>query len=95
MSTEWERAQCGEGKLTASRNRKLAVTTIRDAGATREEQSLLAKHMAHSVETADRHYDRSSQTADRHRVLDTIQEKYKVSYSIQEFSELQVKKEEI
>jgi hypothetical protein len=45
-------------RMTASRNRKLTVTTIRDAGATREEQTLLA----HTVETADRYYDRSRQT---------------------------------
>jgi hypothetical protein len=41
-------------KMTASRNRKLAVTTIRDAGASREDQTLLARHMAHTLETADR-----------------------------------------
>jgi hypothetical protein len=48
-----------------SRNRKLAVPTIRDAGASREQQSLLTRHMAHTVETADKHYDRSKQTASR------------------------------
>jgi len=68
--------------MTASRNRKLAVTTIRDAGASREEQTLLARHMAHSVETADRYYDRSRQTEGRHAVLDNVQKSFKVRYNM-------------
>ena len=60
--------------MTASRHRKLEVTTIRDAGASREDQTLLARHMAHSVETADRYYDRS-----RYAILDIIQHQYNVS----------------
>jgi len=51
---------------------------MRDAGASREEQSLLARHMAHTVETADKHYDRSKQTEGKHGVLETIQKIYKV-----------------
>jgi hypothetical protein len=39
-------------RLTASKNRKLAITVHREGGATREEQVALAKHMAHSVVTA-------------------------------------------
>jgi hypothetical protein len=35
-------------RLTASKNRKLAITIHREGGATREEQVALAKHMAHS-----------------------------------------------
>jgi hypothetical protein len=86
VSNEWklfmnERGQ--SGKMSASRNRKLAVSTIRDAGASREQQSLLARHMAHTVETADKHYDRSKETEGRHGVLDTIQKIYKVSNKIQ------------
>lgn len=84
VRTEWERYVADEDtphtKMTASRNRKLAVTTIRDAGASREEQTLLARHMAHSIETADRYYDRSRQTEGRHAVLDTVQKSYKVRY---------------
>ena len=61
--TEWGRflkqEQMTVTKMTASRNRKLAVTTIRDAGASRE---VLARHMAHTLETADRYYDQSHQT---------------------------------
>ena len=83
VQTEWARFQTENNlpptKMTASRHRKLAVTTIRDAGASREEQTLLARHMAHSVETADRYYDRSRQTKGRHAVLDIIQKEYKVS----------------
>jgi hypothetical protein len=83
IHTEWGRflkeEQLETTKMTASRNRKLTVTTIRDAGATREEQTLLARHMAHTVETADRYYDRSRQTEGRHAVLDTVQLKFKVS----------------
>ena len=75
IHTEWGRflkeEQLEATRMTASRNRKLTVTTIRDAGATREEQTLLA----HTVETADR----SRQTEGRHAVLDTVQLKFKVS----------------
>ena len=56
--------------MMASRHRKLAVSTIRNAGASTEDQSLLARHMAHTVEMADRYYDRSRQTQGRHAVLD-------------------------
>ena len=53
IHTEWGRffkeEQLETNTLTASRNRKLTVTTIRDAGATREEQTLLARHMAHTA----------------------------------------------
>ena len=83
IQTEWLRFQTERNlpptKMMASRNRKLAVTTIRDAGASREDQTLLARHMAHSVETADRYYDRSHQTKGRHAVLDIIHHKYRVS----------------
>ena len=83
VQTEWTRFQTESDlpltKMTASRHRKLAVTTIRDAGASREDQTLLARHMAHSVETADRYDDRSRQTKGRHAVLDIIQKQYKVS----------------
>ena len=79
IHTEWGRflkeEQLEATRMTASRNRKLTLTTIRDAGATREEQTLLA----HTVETADRYYDRSRQTEGRHAVLDTVQLKFKVS----------------
>ena len=82
VQTEWTRFQTESDlpptKMTASRHRKLAVK-IRDAGASREDQILLARHMAHSVETADRYYDRSRQTKGRHAVLDIIQKQYKVS----------------
>ena len=84
IHTEWGRFLKEENleatKMTASsRNRKFTVTTIRDAGATREEQTLLARHMAHTLETADRYYDRSRQTEGRHAVLDTVQMKFKAS----------------
>lgn len=55
-------------QMTASRNRKLALTTIRDAGACREDQTLLARPIAHTLGTAD-----------RHAVLDTVQKKFEVS----------------
>jgi len=83
IQSEWGRflteEQLPVTKMTASRNRKLTVTTIREAGASREEQGLLARHMAHTLETADRYYDRSRQTEGRHAVLDTVQKKFKVS----------------
>ena len=95
VQTEWTRRPCisqykqngrdskernlPSTKMTASRHRKLEVTTIRDAGASREDQTLLARHMAHSVETADRYYDRSPQTQGRYAILDIIQHQYNVS----------------
>jgi len=83
IHADWTRFQTEQNlpltKMTASRHRKLAVTTIRDAGASREDQTLLARHMAHTVDTADRYYDRSRQTQGRHAVLDMIHDQYKVS----------------
>ena len=63
-----EQEQMTVTKMTASRNRKLALTTIRDAGACREDQTLLARPIAHTLGTAD-----------RHAVLDTVQKKFEVS----------------
>jgi hypothetical protein len=59
-------------RLTASKNRKLAITVHREGGATREEQVALAKHMAHSVVTADKYYDKSDQREARHHCLDAV-----------------------
>ncbi|XP_076071664.1 uncharacterized protein LOC143043053 [Mytilus galloprovincialis] len=63
--------------LTASRNRKLAVSTLRESGGTREEAIELAKHMAHNVATADRYYDKSRRVESRHAVLDKLGKAYK------------------
>ena len=43
------------------------------------DQALLTRHIAHTVETADRCYDRSRQTQGRHAVLDQIHSRYRVS----------------
>lgn len=48
-------------------------------GATREQQVVLAKHMAHNVTTADRYYDKSDQREARHECLDDIQTNIMVS----------------
>jgi len=83
INNEWKKhiEETGQEvtRMTASMNRKLAVTTIRDAGASREDQTLLARHMAHTVKTDDRYYDQSEQMKGRHDVLNTIQQKYKAS----------------
>ncbi|CAG2231664.1 unnamed protein product [Mytilus edulis] len=63
-------------KLTASLNRKLAVTTIKEAGADLQTQTVLAKHMAHKPETAERFYDKHHRTSDRHSALDSVQGQY-------------------
>jgi hypothetical protein len=65
-------------RLTASKNRKLAITVHREGGATREEQVALAKHMAHNVSTADRYYMREQREA-RNQCLDTIENTIRVS----------------
>ncbi|VDI66703.1 Hypothetical predicted protein [Mytilus galloprovincialis] len=81
VQTEWDRFCEGEGMkkttLTASRNRKVAVSTLRESGATREEAIVLAKHMAHNVATADKYYDQSRRVEGRHAVLDKLGQAFK------------------
>ena len=52
--------------FTASGSRKLAVSSLREGGADRDQQKSLARHMAHDLRTADRHYDRASPATDEH-----------------------------
>ncbi|CAC5358693.1 unnamed protein product [Mytilus coruscus] len=84
VNAEWQKFGKSIGKdlpkLTASLNRKLAVTTMREAGADRQIQTALAKHMAHNPETADRFYDKSRRTTDRHAALDSVQGQYKQAF---------------
>ena len=49
-------------KFTATAWRHLEISSLSDAGITRQEQKALAKHMAHNLDTADRKYDDSKQT---------------------------------
>ncbi|XP_063435482.1 uncharacterized protein LOC134716416 [Mytilus trossulus] len=88
VNAEWQKFGKSIGKdlpkLTASLNRKLAVTTMREAGANRQEQTALAKHMAHNPETADRFYDKSRRTSDRHAALDFVQGQYKQAFQEKE-----------
>ena len=83
VEAEWQRHSVSMGiplpRITASKNRKLAITVHREGGATREDQMALAKHMAHNVTTADRYYDKSEQREARHKCLDDIQKSYRVS----------------
>lgn len=83
IETEWQKHSVDMGiplpRLTASKNRKLAITVHREGGATREQQVALAKHMAHNVGTADRYYDKSNQREARHQCLDVIQTNLMVS----------------
>ncbi|VDI12331.1 Hypothetical predicted protein [Mytilus galloprovincialis] len=88
VNAEWQKFGKSIGKdlpkLTASLNRKLTVTTIREAGADRQTQTALAKHMAHKPETADRFYDKSRRTTDRHCALDSIEGEYKQAFQEKE-----------
>ena len=83
VEAEWQRHSVTMGiplpRLTASKNRKLAITIHREGGATWEEQVALAKHMAHSVVTADKYYDKSDQREARHHCLDAIHHTIRVS----------------
>jgi hypothetical protein len=76
VEAEWQRHSASMciplPRLTASKNRKLAITIHREGGATRDEQVALAKHMAHSVSTADKYYDKSDQREARHHCLNVI-----------------------
>lgn len=86
VQREWERYAEETGqvlpKLTASISRKVAVTTLRESGGDRAEQMLLAKHMVHSISTADTYYDKSNQREARSDVIEKITEAYMVSVVI-------------
>ena len=73
VESEWQKHSADMGiplpRLTASKNRKLAITVHREG----EPQVALAKHMAHNVTTADRYYDKSEWREARHECLDDIQ----------------------
>lgn len=79
---EWERHQKESHttlpKLTATKARKVAVSTLRESGASRKEQEALARQMVHNVTTADRYYDKSLQSAARAKVLQKLRSHYKV-----------------
>jgi hypothetical protein len=83
VEAEWQRHSASMciplPRLTASKNRKLAITIHREGVATRDEQVALAKHMAHSVSTADKYYDKSDHREARHHCLDVIHNTIRVS----------------
>lgn len=83
LQKEWSRYGDEIGqvlpKLTATTSRKIAVSVLRESGANREDQRVLAIHMAHSVTTADRYYDKSTQLEARTDVVFRINEAYEVS----------------
>ncbi|XP_021365913.1 uncharacterized protein LOC110458507, partial [Mizuhopecten yessoensis] len=83
VKREWQKHASNIGKvlppLTATLCRKMAVSTLRDAGGDRQQQRVLAKHMAHNPRTADRYYDRASQKKERVGVWEKINQLYKVS----------------
>ena len=68
--------------LTASKSRKVAVTTIRESGADRQQQRILARHMAHNVSTADRYYDKSSLFKERRDVLKKLSSMYTIRMAV-------------
>ena len=57
-------------KFTATAWRHLGISSLRDAGITRQEQQALVKHMAHNLSTADRKNDDSKQTEMRRDCLE-------------------------
>jgi len=64
-------------RLTDSASRKLAVTTHRESGASREEQEALASHMTHSVNTADRYYNKAFRKEERGKAIAKITSTYR------------------
>lgn len=66
-------------KLTATKARKVAVSSLREQGATRQDQEALARQMAHNVTTADKYYDKGLQTEQRKNVLGKLRSHYKVT----------------
>ncbi|KAK3106967.1 hypothetical protein FSP39_004157, partial [Pinctada imbricata] len=80
VNKEWESFVKSEKldlpKLTASINRKLAVSALREAEGSRQEQEHLALHMAHNVSTADRYYNPSLQKEARVAALEKVQDRY-------------------
>ena len=86
VSREWSHYAAETGQdlpgLTASKSRKVAVTTIRESGADRQQQRVLARHMAHNVTTADRYYDKAGQFTERRDVLKTLSSIYEVRMAV-------------
>jgi hypothetical protein len=76
VDTAWTAFSKAKGldlpRLTSSLSQKLAVSTHRESGASREEQTALAAHMAHRVETIDRYYNRANLRGERGKALDVI-----------------------
>jgi hypothetical protein len=78
--TEWQT----HGKLTGQKlphltgnlARHLAVTVFREKGKSRQEQEVLARHMSHRVETADRVYDDAKMLDAREGVINVLEDIY-------------------
>ena len=68
--------------LKASKSRKVAVTTIRESGADRQQRRVLARHMAHNVSTADRYYDKAGKFRERLDVLKKLSTIYTVRMAV-------------
>jgi hypothetical protein len=63
-------------KMGGNISRRLAVSVSREEGANSEARVHLAKHMAHSTATADKHYDRAGMTTERREAQSTITSNY-------------------
>ncbi len=58
--------------------RKVAITTVREGGASRQQQEDMARQMGHNVTTADRYYDKSKRQAGRQKVMEDLNKLYEV-----------------
>ena len=82
VAREWKHYAEETGKdlpaITASISRKVAVTSIRESGADRQQQRILARYMAYDVTTADCYYDKSGQLKEMRQVLKRLSSIYTV-----------------
>lgn len=80
---EWQRHQrlhdVDLPDITATKARKVATSTSREIGFTKEEQETLALNvMGHRKETSDKYYDKSRKTSKRIGVTQKLRSHYEV-----------------
>lgn len=83
---EWQRHQRLHDvelpDITATKARKVATSTSREIGFSKEEQETLALNvMGHRKETSDKYYDKSRKTSKRVAVTTKLRKHYKVYQS--------------
>ena len=83
---EWQRHQRLHDielpDITATKARKVATSTSREIGFSKDEQETLALNvMGHRKETSDKYYDKSRKTSKRVAVTQKLRSHYKVNQS--------------